>query len=485
MLLSLAIWIPMLAGVLVLALGERYARWTALVGSILGFLVTIPLYTGFDLQDPGMQFVQNFPWIERFSINYHLGVDGISMLFVLLNSFITVLVVIASWSQVDNRVAQYYSAFLILSGMLNGVFEALDAVLFYVFFEGTLIPMFVIIGMWGGPNRVYASVKFFLYTLFGSLLMLIALLYLYSKSGGSFAILDWHKLPLPLNAQILLFFGLLFAFAVKVPMWPVHTWLPDAHTEAPTGGSVVLAAILLKLGAYGFVRFTLPILPDASRHLAWMMIALSLIAVAYIGLVALVQLDMKKLIAYSSISHMGFVTLGFFIFNAYGVEGGLVQMISHGFVSAALFFCVGVMYDRMHSRNIADYGGVANTMPRFAALMVFFAMANCGLPATSGFVGEFMVILGAMKFNFWIAFLAGTTLVFGAAYTLWMVKRVVFGEVGNQHVAELSDANARELLVLGLLATAVLWLGVHPAPFTGIMHASVSELLKHLAASKL
>jgi NADH-quinone oxidoreductase subunit M len=377
------------------------------------------------------------------------------------------------------------AAFLVMSGLLNGTFAALDAVLFYVFFEATLIPMYLVIGVWGGPNRVYAAVKFFLYTLLGSLLMLVAFLYLYNKSGGSFAVLDYHKLPLPFDAQILLFIAFLMAFAVKVPMWPVHTWLPDAHVEAPTGGSAVLAAILLKLGAYGFIRFSLPILPDASHYLAGLMITLSLIAIVYIGLVALVQTDMKKLIAYSSISHMGFVTLGFFIFNAYGMEGGLVQMISHGFVSAALFLCVGVMYDRMHSRNIADYGGVANTMPKFAALMMLFAMANCGLPATSGFVGEFMVILGAMKFNFWIAFLAGTTLVFGAAYTLWMVKRVIFGEVGNKHVAELSDANARELLVLGLLAIAVLWLGVYPAPFTEIMHASVSELLKHLALSKL
>src|SRR2546426_807034 len=405
MLLSLAIWIPMLAGVLVLALGERYARWTALVGSILGFLVTIPLYTGFDLQDPGMQFVQNFPWIERFSINYHLGVDGISMLFVLLNSFITVLVVIASWSQVDNRVAQYYAAFLILSGMLNGVFEALDAVLFYVFFEGTLIPMFVIIGMWGGPNRVYASVKFFLYTLMGSLLMLVALLYLYGKSGGSFAILDWHKLPLPLGAQLLLFFGFLLAFAVKVPMWPVHTWLPDAHTEAPTAGSVVLAAILLKL-------------------------------------------------------------------------------VSHGFVSAALFLCVGVLYDRVHSRMIADYGGVVNTMPKFASLMMLFAMANSGLPATSGFVGEFLVILGAMKTGFWLAFLAASTMVLGAAYTLWMYKRVMFGPVANPQVGALKDLNGREATVLGLLALAVLGMGVYPLPFTEVMHASVNELLRHVALPK-
>jgi NADH-quinone oxidoreductase subunit M len=489
MLLSLAIWVPVAAGLLVLAFGgdERapLQRWIALVGAALGFLVTIPLYTNFSVGTAEMQFVELTSWIERFNVNYHLGVDGISVLFILLNSFITVLVVIGAWSVVESRVAQYYAAFLILSGLLNGVFAALDGVLFYVFFEATLIPMFIIIGVWGGPNRVYAAVKFFLYTLFGSLLMLVALLYLYNRSGGSFAILDWHKLPLPLNAQIVLFFGLLFAFAVKVPMWPVHTWLPDAHTEAPTGGSVVLAAILLKLGAYGFVRFTLPILPDASKELAWLMIALSLIAVAYIGLVALVQLDMKRLIAYSSISHMGFVTLGFFIFNAYGVEGGLVQMISHGFVSAALFFCVGVMYDRMHTRMISDYGGVVNTMPKFAALMMLFAMANCGLPATSGFVGEFMVIMGTIKENFWLACVAGTTLVFGAAYTLWMYKRVIFGPVANSHVAALQDLNFREFIVLGALAAAVLLMGVYPLPFTEVMHASVNELLRHVAASKL
>ncbi len=486
--LSLAVWVPIAAGLVVLAVGDRNlreARWISLLGAIVGFLVTIPLVAGFQTGTSAMQFVELAPWIPRFNVNYHLGVDGISVLFILLNSFITVLVVIAGWEVIRSKVAQYMAAFLVMSGLLNGTFAALDAVLFYVFFEATLIPMYLIIGVWGGPNRVYAAVKFFLYTLLGSLLMLIAFLYLYNKSGGSFAVLDYHKLPLPFNAQILLFIAFLMAFAVKVPMWPVHTWLPDAHVEAPTGGSAVLAAILLKLGAYGFVRFSLPILPDASHYLSGFMIALSLIAIMYIGLVALVQTDMKKLIAYSSISHMGFVTLGFFIFNAYGMEGGLVQMISHGFVSAALFLCVGVMYDRMHSRNIADYGGVVNTMPKFAALMMLFALANCGLPATSGFVGEFMVIVGAMKFNFWIAFLAGTTLVFGAAYTLWMYKRVIFGEVGNQHVAELSDANARELLVLALLAIAVLWLGVHPAPFTEIMHASVNDLLKHVAASKL
>ena len=488
MILSAAIWIPIAAGVAVLAMGgdqrAPMQRWISLVGAIAGFLVTIPLYTGFDSGTSSMQFVEMKRWIETFNINYHLGVDGISVLFILLNSFITILVVIAGWTVVESRIAQYNASFLILSGLLNGVFASLDAVLFYVFFEATLIPMFIIIGIWGGPNRVYAAVKFFLYTLFGSLLMLVALLYLYNRSGGSFAILDWHKLPLPLTAQILLFFGMLFAFAVKVPMWPVHTWLPDAHTEAPTGGSVVLAAILLKLGAYGFVRFTLPILPDASRHLAWLMIALSLIAVAYIGLVALVQTDMKKLIAYSSISHMGFVTLGFFIFNAYGVEGALVQSISHGFVSAALFFCVGVMYDRMHTRMIADYGGVVNTMPKFAALMMLFAMANSGLPATSGFVGEFMVIMGAMKANFWLAFLAATTLVFGAAYTLWMYKRVIFGPVANEHVSSLQDLNGREFIVLAALAVAVLFMGVYPLPFTEVMHSAVNELLRHVALPK-
>ena len=486
-LLSLAIWVPIAAALLVLAAGgDRNAplqRTIALVGALAGFLVTLPLYAGFDAAKAGMQFVELVPWIERFNVNYHLGVDGISMLFLLLNSFITVLVVVAGWSVIESRVGQYYASFLMLSGFMNGVFAALDGVLFYVFFEATLIPMFIIIGVWGGPNRVYAAVKFFLYTLLGSLLMLVALLYLYGKSG-SFAILDWHQLPLPLAAQTWLFFGFLFAFAVKVPMWPVHTWLPDAHTEAPTGGSVVLAAILLKLGAYGFIRFTLPILPDASRELAWLMIGLSLIAVVYIGLVALVQADMKKLIAYSSISHMGFVTLGFFIFNSLGVEGALVQMISHGFVSAALFFCVGVMYDRIHTRMIADYGGVVNSMPKFAALMMLFAMANSGLPATSGFVGEFLVIMGAMKANFWLAFLAATTLVFGAAYTLWMYKRVIFGPVANEHVASLTDLNPRELAVLASLAVAVLFMGIYPLPFTDVMHAAVNELLRHVALSK-
>ena len=486
--LSLTIWIPILFGLVVLAFSDRHAaqvRQISLIGAALGLAVSLPLYTGFNTQTSAMQFVELSPWIPRFNIRYNLGVDGISVLFILLNSFITVLVVLAGWESIKQRVAQYMAAFLIMSGVLNGVFAALDAMLFYVFFEASLIPMYLIIGVWGGPNRVYAAVKFFLYTLFGSLLMLVALLYLYDQSGGSFSILDWHKLPLALTPQILLFAAFFFAFAVKVPMWPVHTWLPDAHVEAPTGGSAVLAAILLKLGAYGFIRFSLPILPDASHALSGFMITLSLIAVVYIGLVAIAQTDMKKLIAYSSIAHMGFVTLGFFIFNAYGMEGALIQMVSHGFVSAAMFLCVGVMYDRMHSRNIADYGGVVNTMPKFAALMMLFALANSGLPATSGFVGEFMVIMGALKHNFWIGFLAATTLILGAAYTLWMYKRVIFGAVANDKVAALKDIGAREFLVLALLALAVLGMGLYPLPFTEVMHASVNGLLQHLTVSKL
>jgi NADH-quinone oxidoreductase subunit M len=487
-LLSVVIWLPILAGVAVLALGARndqVARWLALVGSVGGFLVTIPLYTQFDSTQSGMQFVEFKPWIERFAVNYHLGIDGISLPLILLNSFTTPLVVLAGWKVIEERVSQYMGAFLIMSGLINGSFSALDAVLFYVLFEGTLVPMFLIIGVWGGPNRVYAAIKFFLYTFLGSLLMLVGFIYLYFKAGGSFSILDYHQLAIPLTAQILLFLGFFMSFAVKVPMVPVHTWLPDAHVEAPTGGSVVLAAILLKLGGYGFLRFSLPITPDASHALAGFVIALSLIAVVYIGLVALVQNDMKKLIAYSSISHMGFVTLGIFIFNSLGIEGAMIQMVSHGFVSGALFLCVGVMYDRLHSRLIADYGGVVNTMPIFAAFFMLFAMANSGLPATSGFVGEFMVIMGAVRANFWYAFLAGTTLIFGAAYTLWMYKRVIFGAVANEGVAKLSDVTPREVLVLGLLAAAVLAFGVFPAPLTELMHASVNQLLNQVAQSKL
>jgi NADH-quinone oxidoreductase subunit M len=425
------------------------------------------------------------PWIERFNVNYALGVDGLSVWFVLLTAFITVVVVLAGWEVITERVNQYMGAFLILSGLMVGVFSAVDGLLFYVFFEATLIPMYIIIGVWGGPRRVYAAFKFFLYTLLGSLLMLVALVYLYYKSGGSFDIQAWHKLPLPLSAQTLLFFAFFAAFSVKVPMWPVHTWLPDAHVEAPTGGSVVLAAIMLKLGAYGFLRFSLPIAPDASREWAWLMIALSLVAVVYIGLVALVQQDMKKLVAYSSIAHMGFVTLGFFLFDQLAVAGAIVQMISHGFVSGAMFLCIGVLYDRVHSREISAYGGVANTMPRFAAFAVLFAMANCGLPGTAGFVGEWMVILGAVKVNFWLAAVAATTMIFGAAYTLWMVKRVYFGDVANDHVRTLTDINGREFLVLGVLAAAVLVMGLYPKPFTDVMNASVAELLRHVALSKL
>ena len=488
-LLSLAIWVPIAAGAVLLPLGrDRHpgaVRWVALIGALAAFLVTLPLITGFDSSTAQMQFVENFAWIERFNVRYHLGVDGLSVWFVLLTAFITLVVVIAGWESITFRVNQYMAALLILSGIMVGVFAALDGMLFYVFFEATLIPMYIIVGVWGGPNRIYAAFKFFLYTLSGSLLMLVALIYLYYKSGGSFDIQAWHALPLPMNAQTLIFFAFLAAFAVKVPMWPVHTWLPDVHPEAPTGGSAVLAAIMLKLGAYGFLRFSLPITPDASREWAWFVIALSIVAVIYIGLVALVQKDMKRLVAYSSIAHMGFVTLGFFLFSDLGVAGGIVQMISHGFVSAAMFLCVGVLYDRMHSHEIASFGGVVNTMPTYTALVVFFAMANCGLPGTAGFVGEWMVILGSVKANFWLGALAATALVFGAAYTLWMIKRVYFGAVANRHVQELTDASPRELLTLVLLAVPVLWMGVHPKPFTDVMQASVSELLRHVALSKL
>jgi len=487
--LSLAIWLPVAFGVLLLAVGRQenaaVARWVALIGAVIGFLVTIPVMTGFDNTTAAMQFVEKASWIERFNVFYHLGVDGISMWFVPLTAFITIIVVLAGWEVIEDRPHQYYGSFLILSGLTVGVFSALDGLLFYVFFEATLIPMYIIIGVWGGPRRVYAAFKFFLYTLLGSLLMLIALIFLYYKSGGSFDIATWHKLPLGMPAQTLLFFAFFAAFSVKVPMWPVHTWLPDAHVEAPTGGSVVLAAIMLKLGAYGFLRFSMPIAPDASHEYAWLIITLSLVAVIYIGLVAMVQQDMKKLVAYSSIAHMGFVTLGFFIFNELGVAGGIVQMISHGFVSGAMFLSIGVLYDRVHSREIADYGGVVNTMPKFAAFALLFAMANCGLPGTAGFIGEWMVILGAVQFNFWIGALSATALIFGAAYTLWMYKRVYFGEITNDHVRTLEDINAREFLMLAVLAVAVLWMGLYPKPFTDVMHVSVTELLKHVATSKL
>ncbi|OZI24744.1 NADH-quinone oxidoreductase subunit M [Bordetella genomosp. 7] len=487
--LTLAIFVPIVFGLLVLALGRDdrpgLTRVLSLVGALIGFAVTIPLYTGFDASTAAMQFVEKAPWIEAFNVNYHLGIDGISLWFVLLTAFITIIVVLAGWEVITSRVSQYMAAFLILSGLMVGVFAALDGMLFYVFFEATLIPMYIIIGVWGGPNRVYAAFKFFLYTLLGSLLTLVAFIYLWNASGGSFDILTWHQVKLGHTAQVLIFLALLAAFAVKVPMWPVHTWLPDAHVEAPTGGSVVLAAIMLKLGAYGFLRFSLPITPDASHSLAGLMIALSLIAVIYIGLVAIVQDDMKKLVAYSSVAHMGFVTLGFFIFNTAGVEGAIVQMISHGFVSGAMFLCIGVLYDRMHSRRIADYGGVINVMPRFVTFFVLFSMANSGLPATSGFVGEFMVIMGAVEHNFWIGLLAATALILGASYSLWMVKRVAFGDISNDHVRELTDLNGREFLILGVMAIAVLYMGIYPKPFTDVMHASVQALLQHVAVSKL
>jgi NADH-quinone oxidoreductase subunit M len=498
-LLSLAIWLPVAFGLLILAIGRDdsrpLTRAIALLGSIASFLVTLPLIHQFDNSRHGMQFTESVSWIERFHINYALGIDGISLWFIPLTAFVTMLVVIAGWEVIEKRVAQYMGAFLILSGLMIGVFCAMDGLLFYVFFEATLIPMYIIIGVWGGANRVYASFKFFLYTLAGSLLTLIAILYLYSKSG-SFDIHAWQALPLALNVQKLLFLAFLMAFAVKVPMWPVHTWLPDAHVEAPTGGSVVLAAIMLKLGGYAFLRFSLPITPDASHYFSGFMVTLSLIAVIYIGLVALVQTDMKKLVAYSSIAHMGFVTLGFFVcapwvaanvfeLNTLAVQGGIMQMISHGFVSGAMFLCIGVLYDRMHTRQIADYGGVVNRMPKFAALFVLFSLANCGLPATSGFVGEFMVILGAVQMNFWIGLLAATALIFGAAYSLWLVKRVIFGAVTNHHVAELLDLNGREFLILGLLAIAVLAMGLYPAPFTDAMQVSVSDLIHQVARSKL
>lgn len=495
-LLSLAIWLPILAGVLVLATGSDekapLARILALVGAAASFVITLPLFTQFDRASGGYQFTELHAWIPALNLNYALGVDGISVLFIILNAFITLMVVLAGWEVIQKRPAQYMAAFLIMSGLINGAFAAQDAILFYTFFEGMLIPLYLIIGMWGGQRRMYAAMKLFLYTLLGSLLMLVALIYLSYQAGGSFAIADLQAIKhIPLGVQQLLFIAFFLSFAVKVPMFPVHTWLPDAHVEAPTGGSMVLAAITLKVGAYGFLRFILPILPDAARYFAPVVIALSLIAVVYIGLVALVQTDMKKLVAYSSISHMGFVTLGFFLFmqngqpESWAFKGAIMQMISHGFVSAAMFMCIGVMYDRLHTRNIADYGGVVNVMPKFAAFMMLFGMANAGLPATSGFVGEFMVIMGATHYSLWIGAVAATTLIWGASYTLWMYKRVIFGDIRHPAVKEMKDINAREFVILAVLAVAVLGMGLLPEPFIAVIHQAADNLMAQIAHSKI
>ena len=501
-LLSILIWLPILGGLITLTSGDREstgAKRIAFVFSMVTLLLCIPLYTGFDITTANMQFEERIIWVEAFNIYYHIGVDGISMPLIALTAFITPLVIIAGWKVIEKRAAQYMAAFLIMEGLMIGVFSALDAMLFYVFWEAMLIPMFLIIGIWGGPKRIYATIKFFLYTFLGSVLMLVALIYMhYQSSTSSFAVLDFQNLQLDMTEQTLIFFAFLLAFAVKVPMWPVHTWLPDAHVEAPTGGSVILAAIMLKIGGYGFLRFSLPIAPDASASFDWLIIAMSLIAVVYIGLVAMVQTDMKKLIAYSSIAHMGFVTLGFFLpFSIYfangndlsgaalAVEGGMVQMISHGFISAALFLCIGVMYDRLHSREIKDYGGVVISMPIFASFMVLFALANSGLPGTSGFVGEFMVILASIKSSFWIAFLAASTLILGAAYSLWLVKRVIFGEITNDKVAQMQDLDGREFVVLGSLAFTVLLFGIWPYPLLEVMHPTIDNLLQHIVVSKL
>ncbi len=499
-LLSILIWLPILAGVVVLAIGSdakaQLSKVVALAASVLTFILSIPLYTGFDIGSAEMQFVERTAWISRFNAEYFLGIDGISMPLILLTTFLTPFVIVAGWEVIKRRPSQYMASFLMLEGMMIGVFAALDGLLFYVFWEAMLIPMFIIIGVWGGERRVYATMKFFLYTFLGSVFMLVALIYLYMQAG-SYSILDFHDLPLGMTAQTWIFLAFLAAFAVKVPMWPVHTWLPDAHVEAPTGGSVILAAILLKMGGYGFIRFSLPITPDASQALSWLIISMSLIAVVYIAFVALVQRDMKKLIAYSSIAHMGFVTLGMFVIfrivtntpdgegAMLALQGGMVQMISHGLISGALFLCVGVLYDRLHSREISAYGGVINTMPKFAALAVLFALANAGLPGTSGFVGEFLVILGTFQADFWLALLAATTLIMGAAYSLWLVKRVIFGEVANDGVAALKDVGAREFWMLGVLAAAVLLLGIWPAPLVDVLNVSLSELLAHVAHSKL
>ena len=500
-LLSFLIWFPVVGGLGLLVIGDggdthssqaKLMRVAALAFTTITFLASVALYLAFNNAEPGMQFVERVPWVDVFNVWYYVGVDGISAPLILLTTFITPLVVIAGWDSIKARPAQYFAAFLILEGLMIGVFSALDGLLFYVFWEAMLIPMFLIIGVWGGERRVYATLKFFLYTFLGSVLMLVAFIYLYLQTGG-FDLFGFMNVSIGMTAQKLIFLAFLIAFAVKVPMWPVHTWLPDAHVEAPTGGSVILAAIMLKMGGYGFVRLSLPIVPDGSAYFSGLMIALSLIAVVYIGFVALMQKDMKKLIAYSSIAHMGFVTLGMFLFwsiaadtgAGLGMTGAMVQMISHGLISGAMFLCVGVMYDRMHSRQIADYGGVANTMPVFAAFMVLFSMANAGLPGTSGFVGEFMVIIASFKANFWFAFLAATTLILGAAYTLWMVKRVLYGEVANDNVAQLKDLNSREFIVLAILAASVLLVGLWPAPLVDMMNTTIEQLMQQIAQSKL
>jgi len=500
-LLSVLIWLPVFGGLLLLVIGDDgdaesekagMMRWSALLITAITFVLSTALYMSFDNAATGMQFIERAPWIDAINAFYYLGIDGISAPLILLTTFVTPLVIITSWDVIKSRPAQYFAAFLILEGLMIGVFSALDGLLFYVFWEAMLVPMFLIIGVWGGERRVYATIKFFLYTFLGSVLMLVAFIYLYGQTGG-FDLFGFMNVPLSMTAQKLIFVAFLAAFAVKVPMWPVHTWLPDAHVEAPTGGSVILAAIMLKMGGYGFIRLSLPIVPDGSEYFANFVIALSLIAVVYIGFVALMQKDMKKLIAYSSIAHMGFVTLGFFLVwsissetgAGLGMTGGMVQMISHGLISGAMFLCVGVLYDRVHSRQIGDYGGVANTMPMFAAFMVLFSMANAGLPGTSGFVGEFMVIIAAFKANFWYAFLAATTLILGAAYTLWMVKRVLYGEVANDNVAELQDLNSREFLVLAILAISVLLVGLWPAPLVDMMNTSIEQLIAQIAQSKL